>query len=211
MANRAGVSRFGDGQSTLDQRIGQQGDLSVSELHGRYYEQAVRRNIFFSHSKVRATSLGATSQIGNILWNPPDSGVNLVLTKWASMVSVSSATCTGFCLGFGYQTTSPTSVTVADVTGSTFILLTGASNTVLLNSKAKAYSIATLLFAPIDGPLLHHNTAAINTVGGENLSGDFEGSIIIPPGGLVTINAIGAATAAAAHTSTLFWEEVPLL
>lgn len=211
MAGRAGIARFGDGQSTLDTRLGQQGDGIVSELHGRYYEQAVRKNIFFSHSKVRATSLGATAQIGNIVWNPPDSGVNLSLLKWASMVSVTSATTTGFCLGFSYQSTSPTTVTVADVSGSTFISLQGATNLTFLNGKAKAFSIATLLIAPSDGPLLHHNTAAINTVAVENMSGDFEGSIIIPPGGIVTINALGSATAAAAHTSTLFWEEVPIL
>ena len=211
MASRAGVARFGDGQSTLDQRIGQQGDVIVSELHARYYEQAVRRNVFFSHSKVRATSLGATAQIGHILWNPPDSGVNLVLLKWASMVSVTSATTTGFCLGFSYQSTTPTAVTVSDVSGSTFALMSGATLTVFPQGKVKAYSIATLLNAPTDGPLLHHNTAAINATGVENMSGDFEGIIVIPPGGILTINALGTAAAAAAHTSSLFWEEVPVI
>ena len=211
MAGRAGVARFGDGQSTLDTRLGQQGESIFTELHGRYYEQAVRKNLFFSTSKVRATSLGATAQIGNIVWNPPDSGVNLAVTKWTSQIVVSSATCTGICLGLGYQTTAPTTVTVADTTGSTFALLSGASFTVLPAGKAKAYAIATLLFAPIDGPVLHHNTAAINTVGMEVIAGDLEGSIVIPPGGIVTLQALGAAAAAAGHTSTIFWEEVPLL
>jgi hypothetical protein len=209
MASRAGISRFGDGQSTLDARIGQQGDLMVSELHGRYYEQSIRRNMFFALSKARATSLGATAQIGLIVYNPVDSGVNLSLTKWTSAVVATSATLTGLVLGIGYQATTPTTVTVADASGSTFGLL--QSPTIFNTGKAKAYSIATLLFAPLDAWLLHHNTAAINTVGGDQFTGDLEGMFTIPPGGLATIQALGAAAAASGHTCSLAWEEVPIL
>ena len=211
MAARAGVAKFGDGQSTLDSRIGQQGDLIVSELHGRYYEQAVRRNIFFSTSLVRATSIGATAQIGNIIWNPPDSQVNLVMLKWASNIVATSAACTGMALGIGYQTTSPTTVTAADATGCTFGMLSGATNVGFITGKAKAFAIATLLFAPVSVHVLYHNTAAINTVGVDQVSGDLEGMYIIPPGGIATMQALGAAAAASAHSSTLTWEEVPVL
>lgn len=209
MANRAGIARFGDGMSTLDGRIGQQGDLIVSELHGRYYEQAARKNMFFALSKARATSLGATSQIGLVVYNPADSGVNLSLTKWTSAVVATSAALTGLVLGLGYQATTPTTVTAADATGSTFGQLQTA--TVFNAGKAKAYSIATLLAAPLDAWLLHHNTAAINTVGGDQFTGDLEGMFVIPPGGLATIQALGAAAAASGHTCSLAWEEVPTL
>lgn len=212
MASRAGIARFGDGQSTLDARISQQGDQIVSELHGRYYEQAVRKNIFFSLSLVRATSLAAAATIGNAVWNPPDSGVNLSLLKWNSIISVTSATTTAILLASTYQPTVPTTVTAADMSGSTFLTWTGATlASAGIVGKAKAYAIATFLQVPINFTLLHHNTAAINTVGVDQVSGDFEGSIVVPPGVAVMFSALGAAAAAAAHSSYLSWEEIPIL
>ena len=83
--------------------------------------------------------------------------------------------------------------------------------TSFLPGKAKAYAIATLLFAPVSVHVLYHNTAAINTVGVDQVSGDLEGMWIIPPGGIVTMQALGAAAAASAHSSTLCWEECPVL
>lgn len=206
MAGRAGVARFGDGQSTLDQRLGQQGDLIVSALHADYYEQAARKNIFFSLESARPTSLVGTAMIGNIIWNPPDSGVNLALLQWQSQVIVTSATTTGIGLAVGYQPTVPTTVTAADATGSTFL-----QQPTFLAGKAKAYAIATVLIAPVLFVPLHHNTAAIATTGGDQFSGNFDGSIIVPPGCFVAMAAIGAAVAAAGHTSWISWEEVPTL
>lgn len=206
MANRAGVARFGDGQSTLDGRIGQQGDLSVSELHGRYYEQAVRKNIFFSHVLAQATSLVNTTAVGNIVYNPSDSGVNLALLKWQSQIIATSATTTGIALATGYQSTTPTTVTVASATGSTFL-----QQPTLLAGKAKAYLSATLLVAPVVVAAMHHNTAAIAVLGVDQISGDFESMIVVPPGCYVHMVALGAAVTAAGHTSWLSWEEVPIL
>lgn len=206
MAARAGIARFGDGQSTLDQRIGQQGDAIVSELHGRLYEQASRRNLFFSLCLARATSLPATAMIGNIVYNPPDSGVNLSMVRWKSQIIATSATCTGIALAVGYQPTTPTTVTAADSTGCTFL-----QQPTLITGKARAYAIATVLIAPVNVTLLHHNTAAINTVGVDQLEGDFEGAFIVPPGCFVAVSALGAAAAASAHSSFLLWEEVPTL
>lgn len=211
MAGRAGDIRYGDGLPVTDQRVGQQGEQIVSQLHGDGYEQAIRRNTYFSHSIARATSIGATAMIGNIVWNPPDSGVNCAIRRWSSMVHVSSATCVGIALGVGYQATQPTTVTVADNSGSTYFTLSGATNQIFRPGKAKAYAIATLLFAPLAVWLLHHNTAAIATTGEDTMSDNLESSFIIPPGGLFCMMAQGVAVAAAGHTSSFLWEEIPLL
>jgi hypothetical protein len=211
MAGRAGDIKYGDGFPVTDTRLGQQGDLIISQLHGDGYEQAVRRNTFFSTSLARATSLGATAQVGHILWNPPDSGVNLVLRHWSSAVIVTSATCTGICLGAGYQATQPTGTTVTDASGTSFISVSGATNNIFRTGKVKAYAIATLLFAPLPIWFLHHNTAAIATTGGDMFSDNLESSFIIGPGGILTVQALGAAVAAAGHSSSLLWEEVPVL
>jgi hypothetical protein len=211
MPARAGASRFGDGQSTLDARISQQGDSIVSELHGRYYEQAVRKNVFFSLGVAQATSVAGTAMIGNLVWNPPDSGVNLALNKWTSHILATQAALTSVGLCAGYQTTSPTTVTVATAAGSTFLQLTGATNAVFLPGKAKAFTVATVLLAPVTFINLHHNTAAIAITGEDVISGDLEGLFVVPPGGFVAFATVGAAAAASGHTSFLSWEEVPTL
>ena len=211
MPNRAGDVKYGDGFPVSDQRIGQQGEGIVSNLHGAYYEQSVRRNLFVSTSLARATSLVTTAMVGHIVWNPPDSGVNLAITKWSSAIIASSATCTGIVLAVGYQTTGPTTVTVADTVGSAYVTLTGATNAVLRSPKAKAYAIATVLFAPVVTWYLHHNTAGIATTGEDSMQGDLEGAIVIPPGGFFCVAAQGAAAAAAAHSSSFMWEEIPLI
>lgn len=211
MAARAGVSRFGDGMPVADTRISQQGDQLISQLHGRLYESSVRRTLFFSHCIARAISLPATASVGNIVWNPPDSGVNLSFVRWAGMVHVTSATLVGVALAVGYQATNPTGLTVADANGSTFLSLSGAANNIFTKGKAQAYAIATMLVAPVPFWLLHHNTAAIATTGEDNQHGEFDGAFVLPPGGYVCVCAQGAAGAAASYTSSLMWEEVPVL
>jgi ABC-type transport system involved in cytochrome c biogenesis ATPase subunit len=89
--------------------------------------------------------------------------------------------------------------------------LSGATNNIFIKGKAQAYAIATLLFAPLAVWVLHHNTAAIATTGVDMLSDNLEGSFIIPPGGIMCMQALGAAVAAAGHSSSLMWEEVPVL
>ena len=206
MAGRAGIARFGDGQSTLDTRLGQQGEFIGSDLHGQNYEQAVRKQIFFSLCVARATSLPAQASVGNIVYNPPDSGVNLALLKWQSQVLVTSATLTGIGLAVGYQPTTPTTVTGADATGCTYL-----QQPTFITGKAKAYAIATVLLAPVMFTMLHHNTAAIAVTGIDQATGDLDSSIIVPPGHFVAFAAAGAAAAASGHTSWISWEEVPTL
>lgn len=204
LQGHAGPALVGDGVD-LDIRLGRNGDQICSDLHGQYYEQAVRKQIFFNTTLARALSLGATAMVGNIVWNPPSSGVNLVMLTWSGAVIATSATLTGIALAAQYQATLPTGITASDAVGQTLLDYTG----VLPQGKAKGYAIATLVTAPVPVEVLAHNTAAINTVGVDQMGGDFKGKWIIPPGGVVCLAALGAAAAASGFSSTLTWEEVP--
>lgn len=191
--------------------MGRQGEQLTADLHGELYNQAYRGGLCFSTTISRATSLAATSQVGNIVVNPMGSNVNLVLRKWAVVVKATSATATGMQLGYTYQGTTPTGLTVADAWGKTFFAPGSTATTAFVPSgKAQGYAAATLLVAPLPFCVLFHNTAAINTVGVDQLGGDLDGAFIIPPGGIVAMCAIGAAFAASAVDSTLMWEEVPI-
>ena len=196
-----------DGQATGGS-VTKSGALLMAEAHGKDYAVAVRGRMGFSTTLSRATSLAATAQIGNIVVNPAGSGVNLVLRKWSVAVKVTSATALAMYLGYTWQTTTPTTVTVSDAWGSTAFLSGSTATTAFAPSKASAYAIATLLVAPMPFHLLFHNTAAIGTTGVDQLSGDLDGAYIIPPGGIVAMCAAGAAFAASGVDSTLTWEEI---
>ena len=198
-----GVQKAGDGGRVVG-RAGHTGEVIVSQLHGRYYEQARRGNLFTSYVATVATSVPATATIGNMVWNPPGSGVYLSMLKWTSQIVATSAACTGIVLAGGYQTTTPTTVTAATFTGRTLI-----NKTTQVEGAAKAYSVATVITIPLVVVVLHHNTAAIATTGEDVIAGDLEGSIVVDEGGFVTMAALGGAAAASAHTSSLMWEEIP--
>ena len=186
-------------------RSSKTGAQVVTQAHGVYAEASIRKNLFFSYCAARATSVPATAQIGNIVWNPPGSGVNLSMLLWSAQIEATSATTLGITIGYSAQATTPTTVTVANASGSCYLDAASPSS-----GKAKAYAIGTILVAPTVVMNLFHNTAAINTVGVDQMSGDFEGLWIIPPGYVVALSAITAAVAASGMTSTLTWEEIPV-
>jgi len=183
-------------------RSGQLGDLVVSELHGRYYEQTYRKNVFHSFHQGVALPLVGTAMTGAILWNG-SSTVNLVLLKVSLQVTVTSATMTGVALArLSGQVSAPTTTTAATATGNNFINGSASAGT--------AYNIGTVVGTPtLMFPILH-NTAAIATTGIDSVVMDFEGSIVVPPQSLICLAALGAASAAAAATIGLMWEEVPV-
>jgi len=185
-------------------RGGKTGEMLVSQAHSKYYEAASRGKLFYSHVPTAAMSAPATAAIGNIIWNPPTSGVLCVLTKWSLIYKVTDADAMAIDLCYSVQATLPTTVTAA-TTGPCYLGAVGVSN-----SACKAYAIGTITTAatPIFG--MCKLEAAINTVGAQKLSGDFEGIFIAPPGYLFSLHSIVAA-AASGIGSTLIWEEVPII
>ena len=63
-------------------RGGKQGEQMVSELHGRYYEQTYRGNVYgITGALTTTTAAGAATFTGLIVGNPSGSGVNLAVNK----------------------------------------------------------------------------------------------------------------------------------
>lgn len=186
-------------------RGGKTGEMLVGQAHGKYYEAAVRGRLHYSHCAARAMSAPATSAIGNIIWNPPGSGVNLVFTQYNIIYLVTDADALEVDFCYSPQTAVPGSVTVANASGPCLVGPAGTPT-----SAAKAYAIATITTAAIPIRALMEIGDARLTLGPRNCSGDLEGSIIIPPGYLASLHTIAAAGTAGV-TSTLFWEEVPIV
>ena len=187
-------------------RTEKSGALVVQELHGRYYEQAYRKNFFTAYAVAQATSVVGTAMVGLQVYNgsPTSSGVNLVLSKWSVNIVVTSASTTSIVLATGAgQLIAPTGQTAATRVANNFI---GGQA-----PQALATSAGTFTNAPTALLTLLHNTAAIAATGEDaGAQGDLEGSIIIPPQFYVCFAAVGAAVAASGSNMHLMWEEVPV-
>lgn len=187
-------------------RMGRTAEVSVQELHGRYYEAAFRKNLFTAYSAGTAMTVVGTGMVGLQIWNgsPVVNGVNLVLLKVSGFISVTSATTTGIVLATGIgQVNAPTGQTAITRSGNNFIGATA--------SQALALNAGTFSNAPTAVFVLMHNTAAIASTGEDiGFNMDLEGSIIIPPQSYACLATLGATAAAAAVTCNIMWEEVPV-
>lgn len=206
-------------------RQGKLGDVMVSELHGRFYEQVYRGNVYstgMALTALAATTIGLTATSTPILgvWNPPASTVNLVILQAAL----------GFVINTLTTPVAPGPMVWASSVGNTAIT---TGNTPLnrktlasSGSQAKAFPLSPALtgltnnlvvFEGADFPQASGQTAGTiaastaNTAFAAGFNGvqNFDGGLIVPPGGvLALLNTTSTTTYSA--TGRLMWEEVPL-
>src|SRR3990167_10452588 len=97
----ASQASYGDG-STPAQLGGKQGDGIVSQLHGKYYTQASRGNVYYAGTAVGGlafTIFSNATSVALLLWNPSGSGYNLVPIKVNVSPTTNAATAAS---GWGY-------------------------------------------------------------------------------------------------------------
>lgn len=199
-----GVQNQQDG-AAIPVRAGKQGDLSVSELHGRYYEQTYRGNMYGGAvSGVALSAALSTAYGGLVLVNPAGSKVNLVINKvsWAPIVAQTTALSIGLLRGFNNNTavTLNTPVSAYNKAGQA---IAGQGSGVLA-------SAATLPTAPVlDRILGSLLTGAITVSAQGGTIVDLEGSEIVPPGGYIGFYG-SVASVAASLAFGIDWEEVPV-
>ena len=186
-------------------RQGQLGDVIVSELHGRYYETAYRRNMYTATLTAGTTTSAAlsTTFTGLLLLNPNNSQVNIVVNKvgFSFLVAFTAAAAIG--LQTGNQST-------ALLSGLTTTNTSVRPNFVGAGTgSALTYSAATTT-----GPVLQQLfgaglTGAITTTPQVFSYFDLEGSLILPPGAWVG-SYTSTASGASGMLMTIQYEEIPL-
>lgn len=188
-------------------RLGQLGDVIVSELHGRYYETTYRRGMFTAVSTAAlTTSAGlSTTFTGLMLLNPNNSTSNFVINKVGMSFGVAFAAASAIGLQTGNQST-------ALLSGLTTTSTSITSNYVSkVGSQGLTYSAATTTgpaLAQIFGTGL---TGAITTVPAYNgIMVDLEGSIILPPGAWIATYTSTASGASGLLAASIQFEEVAL-
>jgi hypothetical protein len=222
IAGQVGVQALSDGVNTPP-RLLRSGEFGVSEIHGRFFEQNYRGYVFSIGSSLTALSantitlVAATTPILGV-WNPPTSPVNLVILQAAL----------GFVLNNLTGPVAPGAMLWAASVGNTAIStgLTPFNRKSLTNSgsQAKGFAGSTALtgltnnlvvIEAADFPQPSGQTAGTITASttssqfaaGFNGVQNFDGSLIVPPGGvLALINTTSTTTYSAA--GRLMWEEV---
>jgi hypothetical protein len=189
---------------TSTPRTGRNGDITTSNLHGKYYEQAYGKKLFGGSIVGQTNTVGvATTYTGLCLSNPITSTVNLVLNKVGMCFTVAftaAATC-GIMTGFNSGTN--VTHTAAGTVRNKFIgsSVTGSG---LLDTSA------TLPTAPVlDTILLEGLTGTISTTVESQSLFDIEGSIILPPGAYACVYT-STASGTNGMSASFTWEEVPV-
>jgi hypothetical protein len=189
---------LGDG-TDVQARAGRTGDMIVSELHGRYFEQMRAARLFSAANQaIIATSVGlTTTYTGFLLYNPLNSGKVLVPNKVQLAITTTAAAAGG--LLQGYSAAGPITA------GATKVTPQGSQNNQIGNSitgAGIAYSAATITTPTILAALWTINaTTAI-----QNFLTDLEGVFGVLPGGFVGIYT----SAAVSGFAFMSWEEVDL-
>ena len=215
---------FADGLQPVI-RLGKQGDLSVSELHGRFYEQSYRGNLYstghagavaLASQNATETSLAAVAQPILGLWNPQTAQVNLVMLQAALQDFINNVTSVApgafvWCWSVGNAaiTTGGTPYSRKTMAASGSLTKTFLGPTAL-TGLTNALTIVEAADLPIASGLLTTTVAAATptpSVGGVQ---NFDGSLVIPPGGVLALMCTLSVTTHSVM-GRLLWEEVPII
>lgn len=209
----------GDG-SNIEFYQGKKGDVMVSELHGRFYEQNYRGSVFgwgktSTALSANSITLSATTTPIIGVWNPSSSLFNLVVLQASiqSVLQAASSTTQGALVwaastGNGGITTGNTpwnrkALAQSGSAAKGFDLataLTGLTNNLVIFDAADLAIGVQITTATVAASTVVPMTVAVQ---------NFDGSLIVPPGGvLALLNTTSTTNINVA--ARIMWEEVPL-
>lgn len=225
LAVQVGPQVVGDGAPAIV-RGGRTGELVVQELHGRFYEQAYRNLLFsggmtvtsISNATFTSATLGATCTPIAGVWNPGTSTVNLVILQAILGIIITASTATG-CGPFVWAVSTGNNVlTLGGVpwnrrtlaqSGSQAKNMAGIALTGLTNNLVVMGGSALVGGQATSASIIEGVVAAPPTIESGTTVENLDGSLIIPPGGVLALLATATAVAHSA-VSALLWEEVAL-
>ena len=214
-------------------RSGNLGDTIVSELHGRFYEQTYRGNVYSAGlvtltsianatftiadgaSGTLATAVTSTPVVG--IWNPASSTINAVILQANLNIAITALTATGaggfewivYAGNTSISTATNTAVNrkLLAVSGAQCRNVSGLALTGLTNTGV-ALGASILNGGPIYNVSEVATAAGFHTLATSSVE-NIDGSIILPPGGILALYATTTPVALSA-ISGLLWEEVPV-
>jgi hypothetical protein len=194
--------------------LGRSNEAIVAELHGKYYEQCYRGNLYYTTTTAAGVALITSSTLTPTysLWNPAGSGKNAVLVSlmvaWGTVTTVAGGVVWTATTNAG-SSISTTAPMVAFGTGS-------AINANLGSGKIAQLKCATGGTTTIVAAATLYRTTGI-AVGSTSLVAgtawwvareEYDGSMIVPPGNAIHLMASTALAATCCITTA--WYEAAL-
>ena len=196
--------------SNLTASFGEYQETLVSELQPRYYQQNYRGQSYYTsitNAAVTAYSgaAGGTPLLG--VWNPANSGKNLVILQAAASV-YTAASGAGVCSMriYGGVTAAVTGTLVSPVSLFTFTS-TGGGSVARASSNAANTSSTALTYVMSIGS--YYWASAAGAILTAPLLSDIAGSLIVPPGSMIGLGGSVALTSAT-YDAYISWSEVPI-
>jgi hypothetical protein len=189
--------------------LGRQGDVLGSQLHGKFFTQNVRRNLFRAMTTTAAAIPVANTTAPNfILWNK-STKKNLVLQRYkagwnATTEAPGNIQICAIQAGYALGTAAPFSAFTAGTPLSGIVGLAA-------NCEAAFGTAGTLTTAGavIDTTGFSHlTTTGTATFGSFQIIYDFEGEIIVPP--TWAIYTVASTATASTYNQSLTWVETPV-
>lgn len=199
---RTGPSVLGDG-SVKEMRLSRDGTSVIQAGHAPYQEAIARGNAYYC-ADLGGTSVTTQAGLSAVtpalaLYNPINSGKNLVLIETGIDITAAPAAAAGFIIA----------VSSAGTAGGPQVTTAGTMQNALLGSLnasvGQCYRVATLTGAPIAVRYIGGTTGAA-AISGYSLIDNTDGKIIVSPGTAISIQT----TSAAAIIAHFLFEEIPL-
>jgi hypothetical protein len=199
MFGQIGVPSGSTGSGNLPLAQGKLADGIVSELHGKFYNAAVNNRVFCGSSLIAGVTIpvNTTTAPTFTLFNPLGSGVNLELISLDIGWPAAAASVVGTILG-SVSTQTPSSTTAG---GTTIAVPIGGGGV----AQAKLFTAATITAITTHIALITASTVT-DTMNPAHV--DFDGKLVIAPGGLITLTSTPVQTAVS--LPSLFWAEWPV-
>lgn len=203
-AGRVGTNNGGN-STNLPMRQGNAGDQIVTQLHGRYYEQAINGNLFLAHAIVTAPVIYSTAAGtgGPLLWNGSTTVNAVLLAVGIGVTTVSTAAAALGITGNTGQVAAPGSTTAIDTRANCKI---GGAASLCTPYRIGTPTNAGGFFLPFG----HLHTGALTVDNTGICWFDLGGAIVVPPNAWASIATSATASTTVASISLLY-EEVPIL
>lgn len=215
LTGRVGTARYGD-DIDAPVRLGNQGEVILSDINGYFYEQTMRGNMFVYTTALAGNALvAATTTNAPALWNPAGSGKNLVLVKITAGRTAKGTPLEGSIVYLTLPNAGATVGTANQIVSLTAVagvncLLGGGNTSVMRFAPTTITTTGTPTLICTAGFAQTADNGA-TTVSGPRLETAIDyinGGIIVPPGNTFQLGA--AVSLSTTYTFSIFALELPV-
>lgn len=207
---KVGPQQVADG-SLINVRMGKTGEALIGQAHGRYYEPAVRGNVW----SLSTAAAGVTIAAANVfsasagqpivgIYNPTNSGKNCVITRAILALASGTMAAGGWVWGFVAPNAGVSAAGGNGAINNGTLVAGGSLAKTFVNSALTGAGAGSLLRF-VGGPTTGAGAANANLTTQEETAGD----LICPPGGVIGLFAAAAGTSPIV-VATMTWEEVAI-